>query len=122
MKRLKSIDPARNPKVVCIRPGVSIPSESEDEPMDKIRWVTSGLASGGVRLIRYLLFASLLWLRLPVKLLAGIVSLMTVVGLLMSLLLFSNSDMVGGLVIMGLISSSFSWAYDLILTKLDPAN
>lgn len=108
-------------KVIPIRPGVSISNNDQDTATCKLRWVVMRTTTAGVQLIRYLLFLSLLWLRFPVKLITGMISVMALLACVITLTVFGDSEMVPGIICIGVTSVALSWVYDLALTWLNPA-
>lgn len=107
-------------KVVPIRPGIV--SDGTEvfslDRMEKMKWVALAIVKGIFNIILSIIFIIMLWLRLPLKLLLGCISIMALLGVLLCLTIFSDHSMVTGFFTIGLISTALSWIYDALLKRL----
>ena len=110
-------------KVVPIRPGIYTSANANDENLtSKAAWAAKVAVMGALQILRYLLFAVLLWLRFPVKVVLSIISGLALVGSLLIWLLYEDYSMLPGFVMIGVTASLLSWVYDLLLGLLSPAD
>jgi hypothetical protein len=109
-------------KVIPIRPGIITSANDDENPASKAAWVAKVAVMGALQILRYLLFAVLLWLRFPVKLVLSIISGMALVGSLLIYNLYEDYSMLPGFVTMGVAAALLAWAYDLLLGLLSPAD
>ncbi|MBA8783570.1 MULTISPECIES: hypothetical protein [Aeromonas] len=65
--RIHSIS-GESDKVIPIRPGITTSANDDENPASKAAWAAKVAVMGALQILRYLLFAVLLWLRFPVKL------------------------------------------------------
>lgn len=109
-------------KIVPIRPGITTSANDDENPTSKAAWAAKMAVMGALQILRYLLFAVLLWLRFPVKLVFSIISGLAFVGSLLTWLLYEDYSMLPGFVMMGIAAALLGWAYDLLLGLLSPAD
>lgn len=109
-------------KVIPIRPGITTSANDDENPTSKAAWAAKVAVMGALQILRYLLFAVLLWLRFPVKLVFSIISGLAFVGSLLTWLLYEDYSMLPGFVMMGIAAALLGWTYDLLLGLLSPAD
>ncbi|EAM3520546.1 hypothetical protein D6J10_21470 [Salmonella enterica] len=119
--RIHSIS-GESDKVIPIRPGITTSANDDENPASKAAWAAKMAVMGALQILRYLLFAVLLWLRFPVKLVFSIISGLALVGSLLTWLLYEDYSMLPGFVMMGVTAALLAWAYDLLLGLLSPAD
>lgn len=91
------------------------------ERNEKLRWLAGAVCWVSVGIVRGVIFCLLLWLRIPLKMLLGCISIMAFIGVLLSWGVFNDLSMVPGFIGIGLSCTALAWCYDLILSWLEPS-
>ncbi|HCI4281979.1 TPA: hypothetical protein NO555_005364 [Klebsiella variicola subsp. variicola] len=121
-KRLKNGD-LHTSNVTPIRKGVSEAANDNirAERNAKLLWLAGAIGWVSVGIVRGVIFCLMLWLRIPLKMLLGCISIMAFVGVLLSWGVFNDLSMVPGFIAIGLSCTALTWTYDLVLRWLEPS-
>ncbi|ECE2109000.1 hypothetical protein C4X16_21310 [Salmonella enterica] len=121
-KRLKDEGLHRN-NVTPIRKNLSEAANdsTRSERNTKLLWVAGAVGWVSVGIVRGVIFCLLLWLRIPLKMLLGCISIMAFIGVLLSWGVFNDLSMVPGFIGIGLSCTALTWTYDLVLRWLEPS-
>ncbi|MCK8373811.1 hypothetical protein LXA19_17455 [Erwinia amylovora] len=121
-KRLKN-DDFKGSNVTPIRKDMlkAANDSTVSERNAKLRWLAGAVGWVSVGIVRGVIFCLLLWLRIPLKMLLGCISIMAFIGVLISWGVFSDLSMVPGFIGIGLSCTALAWCYDLVLSWLEPS-
>lgn len=110
--------------VFPIRKGIEHAANDTErkERRDKARWLAVAALKLSLNILRGIALCLMLWLRIPLKIVFGCVSIMAFMGVLLSWLIFNDLSMVPGFVTMGLGCTAAMVTYDYILSWLERAN